>query len=216
MKYVLFVVSAYIMGILAAVPAGPVQIEVVRRSMNGHLRSSLMVVLGAMIADIAYGIIAFWGIAPFLKDDQSKAVFSLFGGMLLIVLGVLVIRQSLTNRPRERESRFLRKKRWGLISGFALSAANPMMILWWLIGAKLFMDINLIDDLNTDAALSFLASGGLGLASYLIFLSTFIFWAKQFISDKKRHRVNLAFGIILLFIAGYFINSFFYNVSVPY
>jgi hypothetical protein len=67
MRYIIFVISAYFTGVLAAVPAGPVQLEVVRRSINGHIRSALMVVLGALIVDIFYGLIAFFGIAPYLK-----------------------------------------------------------------------------------------------------------------------------------------------------
>ena len=75
MKPVIFLFSAYMMGFLAAVPAGPVQIEVIRRSINGHMRSSFMVIAGALIADIIYGVIALFGIAPFLNDEKVMAVF---------------------------------------------------------------------------------------------------------------------------------------------
>ena len=52
MHFIIFIISAYLMGCIAAIPAGPVQIEVVRRSVNGHLKPSLMVVLGAFFADV--------------------------------------------------------------------------------------------------------------------------------------------------------------------
>ncbi len=32
MKFIIFIISAYITGSLSAVPAGPIQIEVIRRS----------------------------------------------------------------------------------------------------------------------------------------------------------------------------------------
>lgn len=205
MKSVIFIISAYFTGVIAAVPAGPVQVEVVRRSVNGHLRSSLMVVLGAMIADIAYGIIAFFEIAPVLQENHTRAVFSLIGAVVLIFLGALVLRQSLTGHSSKPESRYLRKKRWGLISGLSLSAANPMMILWWLIGAKIFIDIELIDKVTPDIAVSFLAAGGLGLATYLILLSIILYRIKRFMSETNIQRVNLISGIVLLSISLYFI-----------
>lgn len=204
MKSIVFILSAYITGVLAAVPAGPVQIEVVRRSINGHLRSAMMVILGAMTADIAYGIIAFFGIAPFLKEERTRALFSAAGGVLLIVLGIIIIRQNLKGNISVTDSSQLGKKRWALVGGFSLSATNPMMILWWLIAARLFMDLKLIDTFTDSVAISFLTAGGAGLASYLVFLSLFLFWARKFVSDRNIRKINLVFGVILLFIAAYF------------
>jgi threonine/homoserine/homoserine lactone efflux protein len=207
MKYIVFIVAAYLTGVLAAVPTGPVQIEVVRRTINGHLRSAFMVILGALIADIAYGSVAFFGIAPFLEEEKVMVVFSAAGAVILIFLGIAVIRHSSAGQASENNSKFHRGKRWGLIGGFSLSAANPMMILWWLIGVKIFKDIKLIDDFSPDIAISFLAAGGFGLASYLIFLSLVMYWVKHFISGDTIKRINLAFGVILLFTAAYLMYS---------
>src|SRR3990172_2560036 len=97
MHFIIFLISAYFLGCLAAIPTGPVQIEVVRRSINGHLKTSFMVVFGAFITDIFYGSIAFFGIAPFLEKEKVMAVFWLAGGLLLTVIGIVSIRQSLRN-----------------------------------------------------------------------------------------------------------------------
>ncbi|RJQ56849.1 MAG: hypothetical protein C4526_00705 [Nitrospiraceae bacterium] len=207
MKFLLFIIAAYVTGVLAAVPAGPVQIEVVRRTINGHLRSSLMVVLGAMIADIAYGAVAFFGIAPFLEDEKVMVIFSAAGAVLLGVLGVVVIRHSSAGPVSGNNSKFHKGKRWGLIGGFSLSAANPMMIFWWLVAVKIFQDINLIGDFGPDIAITFLVAGGFGLASYLIFLSLIMYMVKHFISENAVKRLNLVSGAVLLFIAAYFVYS---------
>jgi threonine/homoserine/homoserine lactone efflux protein len=212
MNYLLFLMAAYFMGCIAAVPAGPVQIEVVRRSITGHLKSSLMVVLGAFFVDIIYGIIAFFGIAPFLEEKRVMAVFWLVGGMILIVLGMVTIRQSLRQVDLSDSPTFLKKKRWAFIGGLSLSGTNPVMILWWLSGVRIFEDIGLIQDFTSDIALSFLLAGSLGLASYLTVLSLFLYWAKKFISEKKVRQINFAFGVFLLLIAAYFIFTSFRNL----
>jgi threonine/homoserine/homoserine lactone efflux protein len=209
MHYLLFLIAAYAMGCIAAVPAGPVQIEVVRRSITGHLKSSLMVVLGAFFVDILYGSIAFFGIAPFLEEEKVMAIFWLAGGVILIALGTVIIRQSLGHVKLNRSPTFLKKKRWAFIGGLSLSGTNPVMILWWLSGVRIFEDVGLIRDFTHDIALSFLLAGSLGLASYLAALSIFLYWAKKFISEKKIRHINFAFGVFLLLIAGYFIFTSF-------
>jgi len=213
MNYLLFLMAAYFMGCIAAVPAGPVQIEVVRRSITGHLKSSLMVVLGAFFTDIFYGLIAFFGIAPFLEEKKVMAVFWLVGGMILIVLGVVIIRQSMRQVDLSYSPTFLKKKRWAFIGGLSLSGTNPVMILWWLSGVRIFEDIGLIQDFTSgNIKLSFLLAGSLGLASYLTVLSLFLYWAKKFISEKKVRQINIAFGVFLLLIAAYFIFTSFRNL----
>ncbi len=205
MNFFLFVISAFLMGFVAAIPTGPVQIEVMKRSINGHLKSSLMVILGAFLSDIIYGAIAFYGIAPFLRERMVMAAFWLCGGGILIVLGILTVRNSLRAYAFDRNSKHLKKKRWAFIGGLSLSGTNPMMVLWWLLAARLFLDVGLIHDFTSEVTATFLIAGGIGLASYLAVLSLFLYWAKRYISENKIRHINLGFGILLLFIAGYFI-----------
>ncbi|MBC8414136.1 LysE family transporter [bacterium] len=209
MHSLILIAAAFTTGFAAAIPAGPVQIEVVKRSLNGHIWSSLMVILGAMLVDVGYGTVAFFGIAPYLQDKEVMSIFWLIGAVILLFLSVLTIKQSRSSAPIKKDSRYLRKKRWGLAGGISLSLTNPMMIFWWLIAAKLLADVKIIETLTTKTTLIFLAAGGLGLASYLVALSLFIFWAKKFISEDRIKHINLTFGILLFVIALYFLYSSF-------
>ncbi len=205
MNYFLFIISAFLLGFIAAIPAGPIQIEVMRRSLNGHLKASLMVILGAFVSDAVYGAIAFFGITPFLRERMVMAVFWLGGSLILIVLGVLTIRNAKNPCDRDTQSKYLVKKRWSFIGGLSLSGTNPMMILWWLLGARIFVDIGLIDVFTHRIAVFFLLAGSLGLATYLVVLSLALYWAKRFISIRGMRRINLGFGVVLILLAGYFI-----------
>jgi threonine/homoserine/homoserine lactone efflux protein len=209
MNFTIFLISAYLLGFLAAIPTGPVQVEVVRRSINGYLKPSLMVVFGAFISDVFYGSIAFFGVAPFLEEERVMAVFWLAGGALLTILGLVSIKHSLQNEEISYNLDHLKRKRWAFLGGLSLSATNPMMILWWLSGVKIFKDVGLITSFTSEVAVSFLAAGSLGLASYLSGLSLFIFWAKKFISQRTLQRINLFFGSFLILVAIYFIYTSF-------
>ena len=215
MSFFLFLISAYMLGCIAAIPAGPVQIEVVRRSINGHLKSSLMVVLGAFFVDVFYGAIAFFGIAPFLEVKRVMAIFWLAGGLILMVLGAMIIINGLRQQEITYNGKYLHKKRWGLIGGISLSVTNPVMVLWWLSGVRIFRDIGLITEFTFNVALTFLLVGSLGLASYLSVLALFLYWAKKFISPKKLRLINLSFGFFLLLISAYFIFTSVHNILKP-
>lgn len=205
MDLTILLISAFIMGCIAAIPAGPVQIEVIRRSITGHLKPSFMVILGAFLVDIFYGIIAFWGIAPFLEEKKVMALFWLAGGLILTVIGVLTVKHSLKQQEINYNTTYLKKKRWALLGGISLSVTNPVMILWWLSSLRIFRDLGLIKDFTPDIAAAFLIAGSLGLAAYLLGLSLFIHWAKKFISANRIRQMNIAFGIFLLMLAAYFI-----------
>ncbi len=215
MHFLLFIIAAFMMGFIAAIPAGPVQIEVVRRAIAGHLKAALMVVLGALCADVFYGVIAFFGIAPFLEEKKVMAIFWLVGGFILIILGTIVIRHSLKTKEVDYNTAYLRKKRWSFLGGFSLSIMNPMMVLWWLSGVKIFKDVGLITRFVPDIALSYLMAGSLGLASYLVGLSLFLYWAKKFVSMKAIRKINLGFGVLLLVIASYFFFTSLRNLLYP-
>jgi threonine/homoserine/homoserine lactone efflux protein len=215
MNFVLFIIAAYLMGFISAIPAGPVQIEVVRRAINGHLKAALMVVLGAFCADVFYGVIAFFGIAPFLEEKKVMAVFWLAGGVVLIILGTLIIWNSLKKEEFGYNGNRLRKKRWSFIGGLSFAMLNPMMILWWLSGVKIFKDIGLIGRFTPHVALYYLSAGSFGLASYLIGLSLFLYWIKKYVSLEGMRKINVGFGVLLLLLAVYFIASSVLNLLHP-
>jgi threonine/homoserine/homoserine lactone efflux protein len=212
MEFVLIIFTGFILGALAAMPVGPVQIEVIKRAISGHLRSSLMVILGAMASDAFYGFIALFGIAPFLKQQKTMVIFYLAGAIIMTIIGIITIRQSLLYNSLYTESRYLKKKRWAFLSGLSISATNPMMILWWLIGAHLLIEFHIIRNFNTNTSLSFIMGGSSGLAAYLFILSLALFWAKRFISEKKIRIANIVFGCLLLFIAAYFAYTSLNNI----
>ena len=205
MQTTILLALIFLMGFLVAIPAGPVQIEVVKRSVNGHLKPSFMVILGAFFVDMFYGVVAFFGIAPFLEHSMVQAVFWLTGSIVLAVLGFLTIRHSRHGQAVSRSSRLLSRKRWSLLSGVSLSVANPVMVLWWLSSLNIFRDLGLVPAFTPSVALSFILAGSLGLATYLLVLSLVLYRVKTFISSRRMQHINAALGVFLILLAAYFL-----------
>jgi len=82
------------LGFLAAIPVGGSQIEAAKRAMHGHLWAAWMVILGSVSSDIMYGVIALYGIAPFLEGPRVMAIFSAVGGVVLWVLAYWTLKES--------------------------------------------------------------------------------------------------------------------------
>ena len=208
MKTFLLLVAIYIMGFLSAIPVGPAQIEIAKRSLHNHLRAAIMVALGAVSSDILYGLIALFGVAPFFNNRTAVAIFELFGTIIIWVLAFFTLRQGSRPHSLGINLTILKSKRIAFITGFSLSVANPMMIFWWLIGVQIVRHIDLVDTFTQPLAFSFVLCGGAGLVTYLIALAVALHWAKKFVSPRALQKTYVALGFLLIMLSLYFlINS---------
>jgi len=208
MELTLGLIAIYVMGFFTAIPVGATQIEIAKRSFAGHIRAALMIVLGSAISDVMYGFIAFFGVAPFLKEKIVMAIFWAVGSIILFILGAITLKNFKKTIHIEGENESLKHRGLSFVLGFSLAITNPMMIFWWLTVADIEEKIGLIRNFTPHTHLLFLLFGGLGIASYLVSLSFILRWAKKFLSDKIERKINISLGIALLIIGLYFIYRF--------
>jgi threonine/homoserine/homoserine lactone efflux protein len=196
---------AFIMGFMAAVPVGATQLEIARRSINGYLSSALVVVAGALLSDMLYGTIALFGIASFLQDPKIVAAFEAVSAILCVALGIWAIRESRHSVGGDwPAARFLKQHHTAVVTGFALSAMNPLMIMWWLFSARVLRDCGVFRQYDTSSLVVFLLAGSLGIATYSSLLALVVYRAKTFCTERTIRRVSLACGVVLLGLATYF------------
>lgn len=196
---------ALALGLVAAVPIGPVQVEVAKRAIAGHLWAAHAVVLGSVASDIMYGSVALFGIAPFLEAPRVLATLSAVGAVTLLVLAWTTWRAS--KRPHELhlEASSLRRRRWGLLTGFTLGSANPPIILSWVLGVTLATRLGLATPLSYAAKVWFIAGGALGLGGYLAALAVAVHRARRFISVTAIGRVYFWLAVTLVVLSTVFL-----------
>jgi threonine/homoserine/homoserine lactone efflux protein len=199
----------YCLGFVSAIPIGPAQIEIAKRSLNNHLRAAVAVVLGSISSDFMYGVIALFGVAPFFSNQKAVAIFELCGAVILWILAYFTLKEGTKPHLLEFTPSFLKSRRIALITGFSLSIVNPMMIFWWLVGVQIVRHLDLVDTFTPALSLSFVLCGVLGLATYLTALAVALHWAKKFFSTKAMKKIYVALGFVLIGLSFYFlINSF--------
>ncbi|MCJ7663646.1 MAG: LysE family translocator [Desulfobacterales bacterium] len=208
MKTFLLLLVIYSLGFLSAIPIGPAQIEIAKRSLHNHLRAAMMVALGSFSSDIMYGVIALFGVAPFFNNQKAVAIFELCGTVILWILAFFTLKEGTRPHLLEFTPSFLKSRRIAFITGFSLSVVNPMMIFWWLVGVQIVRHINLVDTFTPTLSFFFVLFGAMGLATYLTALAVAFHWAKKFFSNKAMQRIYVALGIALIMLSLYFlINS---------
>ncbi len=211
MRGFFFVMVTYLLGFLSAIPVGAVQIEVAKRALKGHIRSALLVSAGAVLVDVLYGVVAFFGVLPFLKDQTTMAVFWLFGGVLLIYLGLTLLREATVFRDFTTMHSPLKRRTISFFTGISLAAVNPMMILWWLLGERIVTELRLVGEFTRPVVIEFLTVGALGMFSYPALLAFGLYWLKRFIPQTVIMRITLMSAILLFVLSFYLIlKSVFY------
>ncbi len=203
MNLLLLLLFAYIAGFFTAMPIGATQIEIVKRSLKGYIYSALMIAMASAASDVIYGTIAFFGIAPFLKNKDFISTFIIFGIILLLVLAVFTFKRS-KQKDTDKSSRFLNNKKMSFVVGFSLAITNPPIMFWWLAEIQIVKDLGIYTNFSATTYALFLMFGGLGLFSYLSLLSFIIYKIKHFISEDVEKRINLILSIVLIIIAIYF------------
>lgn len=205
MRGLLLFLLAFALGFLAAIPVGGSQIEMAKRAILGHLRAAALVVLGSVSSDVFYGVVALFGIAPFLETPWVLASFNAVGAVVLWFLAFLTLRESRKPHELHLSSSSLNSGRRAYVTGFSLAVSNPQMMLSWLLGVALAKRFDLASPFPPSAKVLFVAGGALGLGAYLGILGVVMHRIKHFIPLTALGKVYLWLGITLLALSFYFV-----------
>ena len=131
MRAIELLIGGIIVGLMIAMPVGPVNILCIRRTIGAGWRSGVISGVGAAVADMLYGGIAGFSITlviQFLVREQFW--IRLFGGILLVGIGIWYFFKrpvALDARLQDRESAYS-----DIRSTFLLTLTNPTTVLSFL------------------------------------------------------------------------------------
>jgi threonine/homoserine/homoserine lactone efflux protein len=131
MREVDLLIRGIIVGLMIAIPVGPVNILCIHRTIEAGWKSGVISGLGAAAADMLYGGVAGFSITlivQFVVREQFWIRF--FGGILLVVIGIFYFfkrPQPLNAQTEDRESALSDMR-----STFLLTMTNPTTVLSFL------------------------------------------------------------------------------------
>ncbi|GAA4716322.1 LysE family transporter [Brevibacillus fulvus] len=123
--------SYVLLGLSLAAPIGPINAAQMDKGIKYGFLHAWVVGLGAMAADALFMLLIYFGSAHFLQTPFMKSFLWCFGCFVLIYTGIESIKDAskLQTGTRGGEESVMKS----LSSGFFLTLANPLSILFWLV-----------------------------------------------------------------------------------
>lgn len=129
-----------VIGLLIAVPVGPVGVLCVHRVITKGKFAGFISGMGAAVADGMYGIVVAFGltlISNFLIDNRF--LIQIFGGIFIIFVGIKIF---VTRPVEEIEDNVPNTLFRDFFSTFAVTITNPMTIMGFLAAFAVFDLVN--------------------------------------------------------------------------
>lgn len=201
------------LGLAAAAPIGPVNVEIIRRGLTRGHWPAFRFGLGACSADLIYLSLVLAGVTRWAQGATVRATMLFLGGLLLVVLGVLAgsatrnIRNQTVTEPDSAAEKTpsSRLRRWlpagGYAAGLAMTLSNPMTIAYWIgVSASLSAGQFLWKDYF--ASLAGVATGTVGWVTFISLVSSA---GRRWVSRGLLTGVNLLGALLLLGYGAYFV-----------
>jgi threonine/homoserine/homoserine lactone efflux protein len=207
-NYIHVLAAAFLMGLAAAAPMGPVNMMAIRRGVVAGWRHTLACGIGSICGDLALFSLALVGgsyLLPSLSNPKVRTVLEIVGAAVLLPVGISFLALAAANPRREfsRARRLWRKGRLPpLLIGEAaksgvLTIFNPLSMLYWIAVTSSWLPI-------AYAVLGARAAGwgmlmvGNGLMAWFAALVLFVRFVPQHAGGILFRVANATLGLILL------------------
>jgi len=189
------VVQGIIVGLILAVPVGPLSLLCIQRSLSNGRLHGIISGFGVATADSLYAAVAFLGltaISGFILSWQD--FFRLFAGLVLIIVGVKIF---FTRPGPEGDGNLHGTYAKDYLSMVAIAIVNPLTIIFLVVTLPGFGFV--FGGTDTFSAAEFVGGFFCGSAAWWIFLCGSLGSVRSRISAGNLALINRVSGI---FIAG--------------
>lgn len=191
--------TGVLLGWGAAIPIGPICLEMIRRNLVSKTRHGIAFGFGACTADVTYVILLALGASMILRHHGLIQVIGVIGALVLVWFGVSAFRMV----PESKEYSGVNANKQSLthaLEGYVLTLLNPMTILFWL---SVSAQLALLSSQDSSKIAMFSLMGGvlLGTFSWVLFLNTFLHFTHRYLPQAVMRNLNRVGGVLLLVFA---------------
>ncbi|MEP6831241.1 MAG: LysE family transporter [Rhizomicrobium sp.] len=197
--FIILIVSGVIMGLIAAVPIGPVNLICIRRSFAFGPVNGFVSGLGAALGDGVFAAITFFGLTWIAQLIQSyDLIIELVGGALLVWFGAHTILSPVAGKVEDGDknepgaSTLAR----AMVSTFVLTITNPATLIAF---ASMFASFHaLVGGANSYVDAGFVVAGVVGgSAGWWLCLTSVIGIFHTRITDRTVRIINRGSGVLV-------------------
>ncbi len=197
--FLVLIISGVIMGLIAAVPIGPVNLRCIRRSFAFGPVNGFVSGLGAALGDGVFAAITFFGLTWIAQLIHSyDSIIELVGGALLVWFGVHTILSPVAGKVEDGDknepgaSTLAR----AMVSTFVLTVTNPATLIAF---ASMFASFHaLVGGANSYIDAGFVVAGVVGgSAGWWLCLTSVIGIFHTRITDRTVRIINRGSGVLV-------------------
>ncbi len=186
----------FLLGLGAAAPIGPVNIEIIRRNLHLGFLSGLFFGAGACLADLTYLCLLITGWLVFLNDPTILRIIGILGSLVIAWFGYKTFKSKSHFKDKEVKPARLSKQ---LAGGYLMTILNPITILFWVsVSAQ-------VASFSTNDHALWLGGIGviLGAFGWALFLNVSLHFSRKMITPFFMRVINYLSGMILIGIAAF-------------
>lgn len=230
LSIILFYLAAFLMGFALCIMPGPVAIEVFHNVVKKENNHALSVGLGAAIGDALWAMVAFFGITPFLANEQAnhlEGIFLLVAAVVTLIIGLLAIKdaglimkleqkeEALIQRLEQKQKPKRKRKRWSILKGFTMVLLNPLGIGSWIIVLSFLKKVEIYIPLHLSYEIFFVLAVMTGAFSYSVAMVLITKRIKSVFEPERTARIIRILGYLLIVFSLYFlfyaVRAFFFK-----
>ncbi|MBS0286890.1 MAG: LysE family transporter [Proteobacteria bacterium] len=187
-------IEKILLGISLSAPIGPVSIEMIKRGLQKGFWGAFVVRLGGAVGNTLCLIAAYFGLGLLIHSEKDVAICSLAGSLVLMYLGIKSLFDKRKHEFSENEDNSIDVLN-GMFTGFILSIANPIGLLFWVtIFAATLDHVNGVQNLE---GLFENSSIILGVLIWGAFLSGLLEIGKRVFNNKLISWITTVAGLML-------------------
>ena len=199
------------LGLGAAAPIGPVNVEIARRTLRCGRPAGWALGCGAVTIDVGYAIVASMASVRIMENGVVRNVIGVVGGLFLGYLAFLSFRSAVRARKALKQTKPTGEAMPTLLTsqtvpatrlsghyahGILMTALNPMTLIFWFVGVP-----GAVSKLTADArqALPWVCAGVFaGALAWVIFFTWLVGHLGRFGRERWLGWVDVAGGAVLL------------------
>lgn len=203
----MFIFIGFMIGFLAAVPVGPVNIYIISQTLKRDFFHGMIAGLATAFLDFSYCLVALVGFFHISVNITNYDYWlKIAAGAVLMLLGLKLFHDArvFQFQVREKDTVIIRSPR-PLLGVFLLYISNPSLYAFWIAVAGFVTAHGLLIE-GLWPAVFFALSCGLGAVVWYFFLVRIVSHYQARIQEKTFKRLLLALGLLLV---GFSLFTFF-------
>jgi L-lysine exporter family protein LysE/ArgO len=183
----------------AAIPIGPINLEIIRRNLRMGTSYGIALGIGACTADVTYLLLLSLGALAILTHVAVMNVVNVVGSLILAWFGYSALRMQVSTSAEDKPKNNYPVWRHA-VEGYFLTLINPGTILFW---ASVSAQVATISHQHVNSPLYAGVGVALGTFSWILSLNGFLHVTRHRLSPRMTHYLNCAGGVILLGFAAF-------------